>query len=139
MFIYACLSAALSLTYVQGLVFILYLSLIISEHLSTHTGSVLLNTSPINSCASFRARNNCVFILYSVSSSCSDDSLIRGLFRLPLASIHPSSRSIRPLTPLCSIGRLVLRRIITHEYASHKFTIPARVAFVTYQLSSPFR
>lgn len=119
--------------------FIFYLSFIINEHLSTHTGSALLNTSLINSCASFRARNSCEFILYSVSSSCSDDSLIRGVLRLPLTSIHPSSRSIRPLTPLCSIGGLVFYRIITHKDAGHKFISLARVAFATYQLSLPSR
>lgn len=79
-----------------------YLSLIIAEHRSTHSSLSLLNTRPIKFLGSFMRNSRSLRNLKSSSLGARRDSQLRGLSRLPLTLIQPSSRSIRLLTPLCS-------------------------------------
>lgn len=79
-----------------------YLSLIIAEHRSAHSSLLLLNTQPIKLLGSFMRNIRSLRSLKSSSLGARRDSQLRGLSRLPLTLIQPSSRSIRLLTPLCS-------------------------------------
>ncbi|KAI3573579.1 hypothetical protein IWW34DRAFT_756954, partial [Fusarium oxysporum f. sp. albedinis] len=75
----------------------------IAEHRSTHSSLLLLNTLPIKVLGSFIRNIRSLRSLKSSSLGVRRDSQLRGLSRLPLTLIQPSSRSIRLLTPLCSI------------------------------------
>lgn len=55
------------------------------------------------------------------------------------ACFHGAQDRISELTPLCSTRGLVICRIIMHKYASYNPKIPVKMAFVTYQSSSPSR
>lgn len=93
-----------------------YLSLIIAEHLSTHSSLLLLNTQPIKFLGSFMRNIRSLRSLKSSSLGVRRDSQLRGLSRLPLTFIQPNSRSIRLFTPLCST--VTDGQVISHAISS---------------------
>ena len=88
----------------------------IAEHLSTHSSLLLLNTLPIKLLGSFMRNIRSLRNLKSSSLGVRRDSQLRGLSRLPLTLIQPSSRSIRLLTPLCST--VTDGQVISHPISS---------------------